>query len=429
MKAKPYQRVVVHAGLHKTGTTSIQDSCYRHRDLLLEHGIAYPVFTFRERNFFNHSDPLAAVFCRSLGMGGFPRRLNIEGNAEEAISVFSGQLQQVLEEPAGETLLLSAELVCDFSKKDMLALRRYLEKHAGKVQVIAFVRSPTSSLESILQQRSVSGRPADPASLVGLVTARYHRLLAAFSDVLKIFNYHDAVDKPVGLVGHLLMHLGLPEEVVSRLEFDRANQRFSVEAYRIMEAINRAYPAGVGEDHTVRRVYHDMRPLYSVTGDPFRIENFLDSQLYEELTRESESLEQELAFLFPKTSPTATGPLWQEQTLAQAAAAIASLENPALREVAKKVLLDEAGDLQEKDSDTAAVLSFIARQVDTSEELATEAILDKLGADYFKFSALQVERGSSEMALLLMLLARRLRPDAPFIKERISHYRQQLKKT
>ena len=59
----------------------------------------------------------------------------------------------------------------------------------------------------------------------------------------------------------------------------------------------------------------------------------------------------------------------------------------------------------------------------------TELILEKLGADYFKFAALQVEQGSTEMSLLLMELAQKLRSDAPFITERIQHYRNKLKET
>ena len=69
------------------------------------------------------------------------------------------------------------------------------------------------------------------------------------------------------------------------------------------------------------------------------------------------------------------------------------------------------------------MLEFIAHKVDVSQDPPTELILEKLGADYFKYAALQVERGSVDMALWLMLMARQLRPQAEFINERVEHYR------
>jgi len=92
-----------------------------------------------------------------------------------------------------------------------------------------------------------------------------------------------------------------------------------------------------------------------------------------------------------------------------------------------KTLEDEAAQLESQRPDTSAILKYIVQKICTSEDPPLELILEKLGADYFKFSALQVEQGSFEMSRLLMQLAQKLRTDAPFITERIQHYRNKLK--
>jgi hypothetical protein len=116
--------------------------------------------------------------------------------------------------------------------------------------------------------------------------------------------------------------------------------------------------------------------------------------------------------------------LWQAETLMALQSSINLLDNPALRQAAKGFLLHESAQLKLSAPDISAVLDFIARRVDVSQAPPTELILHKLGADYFKYAALQVEPVSSDMALWLMLIAQQLRPQAEFINERFEHYRQ-----
>jgi hypothetical protein len=57
------KELVLHLGLHKTGSTSIQRSCHLNRALLQEHGITYPVIHSGESGFrSNHSIPMYSLF-------------------------------------------------------------------------------------------------------------------------------------------------------------------------------------------------------------------------------------------------------------------------------------------------------------------------------------------------------------------------------
>ena len=422
MTDKCYKRIVLHAGLHKTGTSSIQENCFKHREWLRLRGIVYTSFKFEDRELVNHSDPLASMASKP-GKYGLLRRLKIEQTPGKATRLFSRQWEQLFEHPEGDTLVLSAEHVGQFNEKDMEALRRYLESHSQTLEVIAYIRSPQSSLESILQQQSASNvRSPEPESLIGLVKQRYQRIHGTFSDLLQTVNFHQAVEHPTGLVGSFFCLLGLPPEDVSKLQFNYANERMSMEAFKLMDAINRTYPMGFRETHGIPRSYNDMSPLYSLPGQPFQCEGILDPALNRSLEEEGQWLEQELGFSFPAVNRKAPAKLWQPQTLSALKLAINRIDNAECRGVAKKTLNDESITLEQSDPGTAAVLRFIAGSISEGDELSTELILEKLGADYFKFSALQVESASAEMSLLLMLLARQLRSDAPFIEERIRHY-------
>ncbi|MCB1733068.1 MAG: hypothetical protein KDI21_21530, partial [Halieaceae bacterium] len=98
-----YPRIILHAGLHKTGTTSVQENCARHAELLLQHGIVYPSFSFRDRRINNHSDPLAGVFSSRPLAYGMVRRQGVEDDPAVAISAFTEQFDAILAEPRGET--------------------------------------------------------------------------------------------------------------------------------------------------------------------------------------------------------------------------------------------------------------------------------------------------------------------------------------
>ena len=421
-----YPRIILHAGLHKTGTTSVQENCARHADLLLQHGIVYPSFSFRDRRINNHSDPLAGVFSSRPLAYGMVRRQGVEDDPAVAISAFTEQFDAILAEPRGETLLLSAEMVADFNPDDVGALKKRLLEATDRLQVIAYVRSPQSSLASILQQRALAGFAGKPQDLADVVRNRFERLRQAFPDILELQNFHQAVLHPGGLVAHFLELIGLPRSTIESLDFIHANSRVSAEAYRLIEAINLAYPHGSSEQHGVKRHYHDMRSLQALPGQTFRIDASEDPELVAALARESAWLERELGWAFPATSTEAGRELWQLPTLLELETAIGRLDSAPLRRCATDALQTQARAIEGDNPGNAAILRFIASKLDKSGDCPTALALDRLGADHFKFAALQFEQVAPETAYYLMSLAGDLRPDAPFINERIRHYRDKL---
>lgn len=427
MKEKSYKRIVLHAGLHKTGTTSIQDNCHKHRESLLQHGIAFPSFRLGGRLYMNHSDPLAVALTSKLRHYGAVLRMKNFRDPQQAGSDLRGQMKKIMENPKADTLLLSAELVCDFDERDMKALRRYLEQYTDNLEVVAVVRSPHHSVASIMQQRCSDGEDSNPAKFRKLVGERYERLRDGFGDQLRVINFHEAVKHPQGLVGCFLQNIGFPAGGLAHLELTNSNERVTMEAFYLMSAINRAFPRSEEKDHGIERHFRDMYTLHGIPGQPFQFIPAPESRVAKDLEEQRQWLEQELGMEFPgEPDAAARTPLWQKETLRALAPAINAIENLRMRQVAKKALEDVADTLESKRADTSAVLRFISDSIYVSEDRSTELILQSLGADYFKYAALQVEGSSTEMSLLLMELAQKLRPNARFIDDRVQIYRRRL---
>ncbi len=149
----------------------------------------------------------------------------------------------------------------------------------------------------------------------------------------------------------------------------------------------------------------------------FSIDSFKDSSWYEAVGKEGALLEKKYGFDFPEVVEKTTQPLWQQQTLLCLEDAVCRLESKELRDAAASHLEEEA--LRVDSPETAAVLRFVSHRIKATHNQPMLYLLDQLGADYFKFAALQLGKESPALALSLMSLAQNLRPDAKFINEQV----------
>jgi len=358
-RLKRYRQILLHAGLSKTGSTSIQANCRRYREFLRGHGIVYPQFSFGDRPFTMHSIPVTAAVTGS-GKYGLRLRRRFPGMTEQVIAACRAQLQEVLAAGDGDLLLLSTELVAAYDDEDMHALRALLAAHAGRVRVLAYIRSPQSTLESMLQERVKAGASVDPMALVGRIRHSCMNLQRNFAESLELINYHEAQSHPRGLVGSFLSRLGLLDADMRELDFSTSNERISMEAFQLMSAINQRFPWGHNQE-TVQRRLHDLDSLIRLPGQPFQLEGFAESDVYAACMEEAAWLESRLGFSFPESSRPSPGPPWQEDTLLALQPAIAAIPQQQIRQYCGEYLESEAAVLAGSRPDTAAKLTAIAR--------------------------------------------------------------------
>ena len=219
--------VILHVGMHKTGTSSIQraligyeDSDYRYADL------GRP----------NHSVPLHSAFSSR------PHDLLCrEGLAPDDIAAYGERCRGMLaRELAGpRKVILSGEDLCDLSAGETLELYRFLRRHTDHITVIGFCRSPLSFASASLQQRVKAGF-GDFRLYQPNYRQRLEKYLEIFGREHCHFRDYDPRSFPQGSVVQALRDwLGLDP---SRIVEHRTNTGMSWEALRTIAAFNRAMP-------------------------------------------------------------------------------------------------------------------------------------------------------------------------------------------
>ncbi|NND67348.1 MAG: hypothetical protein HKN19_07165 [Halioglobus sp.] len=355
-----YDRVILHAGLSKTGSTTLQAVCSEMRPQLAAQGIHYPEFTFAGQPFPNHSIPMTAALTGSATRFGLRLQERFTGQEEEVVATCRAQFRAALAEGEGNTLLLSSEIAEGYGPRVAGDLFGRLRAAADEVRVVAYVRNPVSALASLLQERARAGSTMVPEGLVGRTREKCERLEKHFGDALTLLNYHEASSHRAGLVGAWFEWLGLDGATFAASAHPPRNTRLSAEAYHLIAAINQRYPL---TGATVPRRAYDLDCLQSLPGQRFEVPGFYGTHLESGCREEAAWLEAHCGMRFPPTrSAPDTIELWGAETLAALPAVFAAVAEPALRRALAEVLLEEAEGLRAARPDTCAALAAIARE-------------------------------------------------------------------
>lgn len=140
MDALPVGTRLLHIGLPKTGTTTLQRGAAVNRRLLLEQGVCYPGTAF------NHRDPVAALMERPLGWQG-------RGAVLHDHRVWDRLLAEVLQSSA-ERIFISHEFACE---SDDQQAQRFRDELGDRLQVAITLRGFADLLGSNWQQAVKSG--------------------------------------------------------------------------------------------------------------------------------------------------------------------------------------------------------------------------------------------------------------------------------
>ncbi|MEM8741199.1 MAG: hypothetical protein AAGE13_06845 [Pseudomonadota bacterium] len=140
-------RCILHIGTTKTGSSSIQRSCFAQRAQLAQSGIAY--FDWRENHSYLHAafhDDLAGYLpLRRLGFDTAQARAGFAREAKDRLATF-------LAASGPEVKVISGEGLGDFTPQAVTALRDLLAAHSADTQVVVYVRAPFAYANSQAQQ-------------------------------------------------------------------------------------------------------------------------------------------------------------------------------------------------------------------------------------------------------------------------------------
>lgn len=234
------RKVVLHVGLHKTGSSAIQETGARNRNRLEEAGYYYP--EFGDTRWSNHSVPLCLLFMNNPERNHtvetiFPEQCQRE-DAKRQLS------EALLEEVAGHALrdiLLSGEDMSLLTVDELKRLKAFINSELGieEISVILYVRNPISLALSGAQEwvRACQKTLGEVLAIGNLLQARMkiQSLREVFGDKrVTVYDFDSVVEEVGDVSRHFYEKLGVP---TADLEFLRPNESMPLEKVLVVSAL------------------------------------------------------------------------------------------------------------------------------------------------------------------------------------------------
>jgi len=218
-------KIILHAGMHKTGSSSIQR-------------------TLNAADLPNHAIPQTAAG----NLSGVVSMLFDDEPEKGVMAVSNGLTKEELKRRGDiwknrlvETLrcdkeygVLSAEKISTLPQSGLIRLREFIEKFSPDIKVVAYVRKPVSFMQSAFQQRVKGG--AGQSLFAGTIWPNYQKRFAGIDDIfgrenvtLKIFDPDHLRSRDVVIDFFSEIGVDLSPEVVIR-----TNESLSLEATALL---------------------------------------------------------------------------------------------------------------------------------------------------------------------------------------------------
>jgi hypothetical protein len=235
--AAPGRELLLHVGMHKTGTTSIQKTFGMHAAVLQEAG-----YYWYEGE--SHSRVVYSAFADQPQQYHLNRRAGLAQHEDALVYGAScrARLLSFLAEAPGPRLLISGEDIAMLRPPEVQRMLAAFRPLVDRITVIGFVRAPRSYIGSAIQEQ-VRGGAGRNATAV----PQYRRRFAAFRDAPEVAELRLKLYAPESLlrgcsVATFLQVCGAPPELVERMEVRRANPSRSRLATVLLLAANDAVP-------------------------------------------------------------------------------------------------------------------------------------------------------------------------------------------
>lgn len=287
----------MHAGLHKTGTTSIQHTLFsdENQKILQKEGLLYPKLWPN-----NHSIPLFSIFSSN------PEKYHInirKGLDSEQVKLLNKRYLSSLDgEIKGRNnytqLIFSGEDISLLQKENLVELKKFLIGRFGlgvKIRVIIYVREPVSWATSFILQMIKGGEcystslKAVKNIIPNLFYSRINKFIEVFDkNSVEIYRMEAAMENHQSIVNHFLQVVGLNEKTIKKFNLVDANKSCSLIAAHILSYFNEKKRMIIDGKKNKERSNNDFVPILNINGSSFNIPSE-EKKIIEELSR-SDSL-------------------------------------------------------------------------------------------------------------------------------------------
>lgn len=173
-------KCILHIGLQKCGSTSLQRWLFANRAALKDHGVLYPETLGTP----NHK------FFTALGMNFTRKHWVIDDTGARDLKEFrfwkqrvARQFRKELDTVAGrvETVVISHEDLSTLGDVSAERCMRWLRDYFDAIHVIGYVRPPAEMANSFLSQRAKNGVVTDPAAYLDAFEISFTRIVTRWS--------------------------------------------------------------------------------------------------------------------------------------------------------------------------------------------------------------------------------------------------------
>ncbi len=249
------EKAILHIGLHKTGSSSIQASLKGYDD-----GKRF----YADLDWINHSIPLYTAFSRSSDHYHIWTKQgasldHINGVKEKTLR----KLEQQLSRPSHNTIIFSGEDLSQLSQPDTNALVAFLRKRCEHIVAVAYVRDPLDYAASAFQQLVKGGCKQIPNRISQHIEARisiWEQALGSENVYIQPFDNKTLHNGCV--VQDFCTIAGLD---FNRIRLKRCNESLNGSATKILFHLNETSPLQFGDEalsRTRRRLINLLARLF-----------------------------------------------------------------------------------------------------------------------------------------------------------------------
>ncbi|MBV8978143.1 MAG: class I SAM-dependent methyltransferase [Alphaproteobacteria bacterium] len=247
-------KLILHIGMPKAGTTSLQRWFVANTDAVRNAGLEY----WPEAE--NHSEAMFMAFADpnriARGAMWFQQDANLSADPAKRAS-FDGFLDGL----GQRTGIVSAEVLWSFPARDVKALAGHLETRGVDTAVLCFIRPPAAFLATAAQQRLRTSLSIGDFGLgfQDKVLIRYHRL-ASWIENFGPDNVYvlPLADDIIGQIQGLFAQWGIPFVAAASVP-GNLNQSISLLAAKGLMALNQALGKGESSSRRLRTILQDIK--------------------------------------------------------------------------------------------------------------------------------------------------------------------------
>ena len=292
----------LHLGLHKTASSSFQQTCAANRRCLDSHGLHYPLFACqysqpKRLKINNHSVPLRSLYDQKPQNYHINKRWKVT-RLKDAIADYESQLSAAL--AVDSSIVLSGEGLSLLSGQALSRLAQRIQAAGFEIRPIALVRSPLDYAHSIAQQLIRGGQHLElvgcgplflPKPMRRLTIPDGQRELAMLRSVfgaqLELVPFRRACGHSHGPVGYLLeVFCGL--SALDSIQFKSTQESKSNGWVRLQNLINRRWPA-FDQNKQLNAEHFRLKDALAATGK-FRLTRKEVSLLEQQLSESNQAM-------------------------------------------------------------------------------------------------------------------------------------------